>query len=227
MGAGAFQVILVGLFSLIHPVFATSLQNNETAFEIKILIVPAFQSRMISGGSLEGGDVFGTTIGGNVTGHFPEGYVVLRASSNAGYRELIQLIKKKISSYPCSCGDFVQISGYANHFIEFDPVTKRYKRFEFHDYNHDRILTGKYFLFIEPIFVSKKKIWLDFEIRENICTAQANHEPEKYFKEELFDRVVEMGKDQILLVSFTTPKFDSKYRGSAFWFIIRVKNKRE
>jgi len=221
---GISSVLLISFLSFTHPFGNLPVQDNVGTIEIKVFRVEPFQSRVISGGSLEDGGVWSTVVGGNVTAKFPDGYIVLKASSKADNQEIIRLIKKKIASYPCSCGDFVQVGGYSNFIMEFDPKALKYKRFEFHNYIHDGIIIGEYSLFVEPIIVNNQVVLLSFEVQENQVTAQALNEPTKYFKEELFNQVMEMGRDQILIVGFTPPKTKSGFRGAAYWLVFSMKN---
>ncbi len=151
MGLGAFRIILVGLFSLI-------------TIEVYILRVTAFQSIMKSTTQEEGG-VLGAVIGGNVTASFPEGLIILEASSDMEYSGLIQLIKSEISSYPCSCGEFVKISPFARKVIGFSSITGLYDRLELHNtISKKGFIVGEYWLNVTPITADNHKLMLNFNV---------------------------------------------------------------
>ena len=224
MGLSVLNIILVGMFSFIHSSIAIPDLNKDITIEVRILRVPAFQSIMKSAPPVEIG-VAGVVIGGNVTASFPEGLVILETSSDKEYSELIQLIKDEISSYPCSCGDFVSIIPYAKKDININPITGLYDGFELQDPIFIRgIIVGNYLLSVEPIITNNHNLILNFEINESHFTAQALHEPKNFFKKELFNQALEMGVDKTLLVGFAPPKLEGSSRGSAYWLIFSLKD---
>jgi len=77
--------------------------------------------------------VIGNALGGNVTGEFHEGIVVLKASSNLNEKEYIQLIKKKISSYPCSCSNFIEMNPVEKIRTILDPGIMKPNIFQVHE----------------------------------------------------------------------------------------------
>lgn len=221
-----FNIILVGLFSISHSFAAIPEVNKKPTIEVRVLRVPAFQSIMKSTPQVEEG-VSGIVMGGNVTACFPEGLDILETSSDKDFSEIIQLIKDKISSYSCSCGEFIQIDQYSEEDIEFNPITGLYDSFELHDRIFRRgFIEGEYELRVSPIITNKHNLILilNFEVHKGQLTAEDLHESQNSFKKELFNQALEMSVDKTLLIGFAPPKLEGSSRGSAYWLIFSLKN---
>ncbi len=226
MGLRVFNIILAGMFLSFHSFTATPEVNKNPTIKVRVLRVPAFQSIMKSTPQVEG-SVSGVVIGGNVTKYFPDGLDILETSSDKDYSEIIQLIKDKISSYPCSCGEFIQIVPYSEEDIDFNPITGLYDRFELHDrIFRGGFIDGEYGLYVSPISTNKHNLILilNFEVHKGQLTAQDLHESQNSFEKELFNQALEMSADKTLLVGFSPPKFEGSSRGSAYWLIFSFKN---
>ena len=146
--------------------------------------MPAFQSIMKSTPQVEG-SVSGSVIGGNVTAYFPEGLDILETSSDKDFSEIKQLIKDKISLYPCSCGEFIQIDPYSEEDMEFNPITGLYDSFKLHDRIFRRgFIEGEYELCVSPIITNKHNLILilNFEVHKGQLTAEDLHESQNFFK---------------------------------------------
>ncbi len=226
MGLRVFNIILAGMFLSFHSFSAIPEVNKKPTIEVRVLRVPAFQSIMKPTPQVEG-SVSGVVVGGNVTAYFPEGLIILETSIDKDYSEIIQLIKDKISSYPCSCGEFIQIDPYSEEDINFNPLTGLYDRFELRDIIFRRgIIIGEYWLYVTPIITNKHNLILilNFEVNKGQLTAQDLHEPQNSFEKELFNQALEMNVDKTLLVGFAPPKLEGSSRGSAYWLIFSLKN---
>ena len=116
-----FNLALMGLFIMSQPSTGLPRQNEKITIETRILAIPALQSRMVDGGTLEDGRVWGVVMGGNVTRNFPEGFTVLEVPSNREDFEFVGLIKDEVSAYPCSCGDFIRNHWYHDSFVIISP----------------------------------------------------------------------------------------------------------
>ena len=226
MRLGIFDIVLVGIFSISHSFAAISELNKKPTIEVRVLRVPAIQSIMKPTPQVEG-SVSGVVMGGNVTAYFPEGLDILETSIDRDYSEIIQLIRDKIFSYPCSCCEFIQINPYSEEDLEFNPSTSQYDSFELHDRIFRRgFIEGEYELCVSPIITNRHNLilLLNFEVNKGQLTAEDLHESQNSFEKELFNQALEMSVDKTLLVGFTPPKLEGSSRGSAYWFIFSLKN---
>jgi len=226
MRLGIFNIVLLGVFSISHS-FADIPEVKKTpTIEVRVLRVPAFQSIMKSTPQ-EGEGVSGVVMGGNVTAYFPEGLDILETSIDKDYSEIKQLIKDKISTYPCSCSEFIQINPYSEEDVDFNPITGLYDRFELHDTIFRRgFIQDEYSLYVSPIITNKHNLILilNFEVHKGQLTAEDLHEPQNSLEKELFNQALEMSVDKTLLVGFAPPKIEGSSRGAAYWLIFSLKN---
>ena len=155
-------------------------------------------------------------MGGNVTASFPEELVVFEASSDRNYDELINLIKDRISSYPCSCGDFIEITPHAKYNVTLDSSTMRQFIYEVHDWINGQ---GEYWLNFS-IYTNEHEIFLNFLCEAIYYDSLILDKRGRIFRKELFNRTIEMNLSQTILIGFAPPKAQNGYRGSAYWFII-------
>ena len=227
MRLGGFSFILVGMFSFIHFVISNPELNKKPTIEVKVLRVRAFQSTMKPTSQVEGsgGMVIGAVMGGNVTAYFPEGLVILETSSDSENKEIIELIKDEISSYPCSCGELIQIVPYAKKDIAFDQRIGLYDHFVLkHSITMRGIIIGEYRIRMQPIAIKRQTFMLNFEVDEEYSIFQALHDHKKSSVSERFNQAIELHEDNTVLVGYTPPRFVDSPRSSAYWFIISLKN---
>ena len=217
MGMAAFNLVLLGLF--IATPFSTDLprRNEKITIEARVLGIPAFQSKMAGGGTLEDGRVWGEVMGGNVTRNFPEGIVILEAPSDREDHEYVRLIKEKVSSYPCSCGDFIQIVPWRRFNVVLDSRAAGNKVCEIHDRISGR---GEYWLHFS-IDTDQEEVFLSFLCEAIYYDSLKFEERGRIVREELFNRTIPLILDQTLLVGFAPPKSKDGGRGSAYWFVVR------
>lgn len=217
MGMAAFNLVLLGLFIATQPSLCHPGQDKRITIEIKILIIPAIQSKMLGGGILEDGRVWGVLIGGNVTMNFPEGIIVLEARSDREDQDFVRMIKDRISSYPCSCGDFIQIDPWKRFYVTLDSSTMAQKVYEIHDKIQGR---GEYWLHF-AIDTDLQVVSLNFLCEAILYDSLKFNKRGRIVRAELFDRAIPLIQDQAILVGFTPPKPKNGYRGSAYWFVVR------
>ena len=222
-----FNIVLLGVLSISSSFAAIPEVNKKPTIEVRVLRVPAFQSTIMESTAQVDGSVTGSVMGGNVTAFFPEGLDIIETSLEKDYSEIIQMIKDKISTYPCSCGEFIQINPYSKEEIDFNPTTGLYESFEFNKRFFRRgFIQGEYKLRVSPIITERHNLILilSLELHKGQLTAEDLHEPQKSFEAELFNQALEMSADKTLVFGFAPPKLDGNSRGSAYWFIFRLKN---
>ena len=179
---------------------------------------------MISGQTQRQG-IEGNVIGGNVTAQFPEGIIVLKASSDLNEKECIQLIKEKISSYPCSCSNFIDLNPGERIHSFLAPGIMTPNIFQV----HDRIRTwreaalGEYWLNLS-IETDQDEVFLKFLGEAIYYDSQEVNDRGRILREELFNQTIKMNLDLVYFVGFAPPKVKNAYRGSAYWFIIIMEN---
>jgi hypothetical protein len=220
MGIAVFSLVLMGLFIATQPSLCLPGKDKRITIEASILITPAIQSKMLGGGTLEDGRVYGVLIGGNVTMNFPEEIIVLEAPSDREDQEFVRLIKDRISSYPCSCGDFIQIDPWKRFFVTSYSSTMAQKVYEIHDKIQGR---GEYWLHF-AIDTDLQVVYLNFLCEAILYDSLKFDRSGRISREELFDRTIPLIRDQALLVGFTPPKPKYGYRCSALWFVVRELN---
>ena len=222
MGIAAFNFVLLGLF--IGTQLSTELpcRNEKISIETRVLEVPALQSKMAGGGVLEDGRVWGVVMGGNVTRNFSEGITILEAPSDREDQEYVRLIKDKVSSYPCSCGDFIQIALWKRFNVELDSSTAGQKVCEIHERISGR---GEYWLHF-AIDTYQQEAFLNFLCEAIFYDSLKFDKKGRIVREELYNRTIPFILDQTILVGFAPPKDKNGGRGSAYWFVISTSLKR-
>ena len=163
MGLTTCIPILLGVLSLIQPSIDLPALNKRVTIETRVYRIPAFQSFMIFSGLGEKGSIIGNMYGGNVTATHPEGISIIRTASSKSEDEALQLIKEEISSYPCSCGDSVQIIPIDRHVISADLRTMNRTLFEWHDMIPGRRShAGEYWFSVQLKGVEHQKTMINF-----------------------------------------------------------------
>jgi hypothetical protein len=217
MGIAAFNPVLLGLFIATQTPTGPVGHNEGITIDTRVLVIHALQSKMVSGGVLKDGRVYGVVIGGNVTANYPEGIIVLEAPSDREDHEFVRLIKDKVSSHPCSCGDFVQISPWRRFQVTLDSCAAGHKVYEIHNKIIGR---GEYWLHF-AIDVDQKAVFLNFLCEAIYYDSLKFDKRGRIVREELFNRTIPLIWDQALLVGFAPPKSKDGGRGNAYWFIVK------
>lgn len=217
MGAAVLNLVLFGLFTVLEPPTGILRQNKYITLDIRILVIPAFQSKMVGGKSKEGGGVSGGLFMGNVTTNFPEGIVVLEAPSCPENKGLVRLIKERVSSYPCSCAGFLQIIPFKTLNVILDSNTSGYAVYEIHEQIPGR---GEYWMYFS-IDTDQQEILLNFLCEAIFYDDLIFNEKARVLRKELFNRTITLNSDQTLLIGFAPPRGKNGIRGSAYWFVIR------
>ena len=71
MGMAAFNLVLLGLFIATQLSIDLPGRNEKITIETRVLGIPAFQSKMAGGGTLEDGRVWGVVMGGECYQELP------------------------------------------------------------------------------------------------------------------------------------------------------------
>ncbi|MCJ7578903.1 MAG: hypothetical protein MUP98_00025 [Candidatus Aminicenantes bacterium] len=223
MGYNIVNIFLVGVLSFMQPLISSPLIKKEITVEIRVFRIPAFQSFPGSSAKHEGGGAIGSRFGGNVTASFPEGITVLRTASNKNNNELIQLIKDKISSYPCGCGDLIGISPHASHSVALNHLSLSQNMYELHNMIHGRrSWVGEYWFSIQLLDVESRKILTNFIGDAIYYSSLRFTNSGRIAPEVLFNQTIEICLDETLLVGFAPPKAEDGFRGTAYWFAFTV-----
>lgn len=213
----AFNLVLLGLFIATQSSTELPGHNEIITIETRVLGIPAFQSKMVGGGTLEDGRVWGAVIGGNVTRNFPEGITVLEAPSDREDHEFVRLIKDEVSAYPCSCGDFIQIATWRRFIVTLDSGADGHKISEIHEKISGR---GEYWLHFS-IDADQQEVFLNFLCEAIYYDSLKFNKNGRIVREELFNRTIPLIWGQALLIGFAPPKSKDGGRGSAYWFVVR------
>ena len=213
----AFNLVLLGLFIVTQLSTDFPGCSEKITIETRILRIPAFQSKMSGGGTLEDGRVWGVVMGGNVTRNFPEGITVFEAPSDREDHEYVRLIKDKVSSSPCSCMDFIQIATWKRFHVELDSSAAGQKVCEIHERISGR---GEYWLHF-AVDTDQEEVFLSFQFEAIYYDSLKFDIGERIVREELFNRTIPLIRGQVLLVSFAPPKSKDGSRGSAYWFVVK------
>ena len=211
-----YFALVVILFSISTFINTTGQDENYT-MGIKIFRILAFQSKMVAGKG-EGGLFMGALVGGNVTASFPDGFIVFKTTQTNDNLELIQLIKQRISSYPCSCPDFTEFDSYSKHEIQINPNKIKQDSFEFHNkFFRAGLISGEYWLYVTPVTVNNHNIILEFELLVQDYNSLELCEDGSIGKKERLSQRIEIEANQTLLVGFREPSADERYKSSVYW----------
>ena len=217
MGLAAFSLVISAFFIVTQSSSELPKHDEQITIEVKVLVIHALQSKVADGGTLEDGRVWGIVIGGNVTMNFPEGIVILEAPSDQKDHEYVRLIKDKVSSHACSCGDFIQIETWKRFYVPLDPSTTRHKIYEIHERISGR---GEYWLHF-AIDTDQKEVILNFLGEAIFYDFLKFNKKGRIVREEFLHRTIPFIWGQALLVGFSPPKAKDGDRGSAYWFVVR------
>jgi len=219
MGMAAINFLL-GLFIATQSYAEFPGRSEKITIETRVLGISAYQSKMAGGGILKDGRVWGVVIGGNVTRNFPEGITVLEAPPDREDQEYVRLIKNEVSSYPCSCGDFIQMATWKRFIVTLDSSKDGQKISEIHEKISGR---GEYWLHF-TINTNQQEEFLNFLCEAIFYDSLKFDERGQIVREEIFNRTIPLIRDQALLVGFAPPKARDGGRGSAYWFVVRKRN---
>lgn len=223
MGYNIVNLFVAGLLSFLQPLISSPLIKKEITVEIRVFLIPAFQSFPVFSATHEGGGVIGSSFGGNVTASFPEGITVLRTASNKTRNELARLIKDKISTYPCSYGDFIAIKPHSSHHIALNRLLLGQNIYELHNMiTGRRSIAGEYWFSVQPLYVENQEILINFNGSAIYYGSLKFTESGRIAKDVLFNQAIEMNLDETLLVGFSPPKAEDGSRGTSFWFTFTV-----
>ncbi len=217
MGIAGFNLVLTGLFLVTQPPTGLPGQREKITIDTRVLVIHALQSKMVGGKVLEDGRVAGWLFTGNVTKNFPESITVLEAPYDREENEFVRLIKERVSSYPCSCGDFIQIVPWRRFNVALDSSTIGHKVYEIHERICGR---GEYWLNFS-IDTDQQEVFLNFLCEAIYFDSLKFDERGRIVREELFDRTIPLIWDQALLIGFAPPKSKDGGRGSVYWFVVR------
>jgi hypothetical protein len=223
LGTLILHHLLVDMSVVILSISGLAVQNEPIILENTILVIPAFQSKMISGESHADGSLSGRLMGGNVTANFPEDLVVIGASLNLSEMGLIKLIKDKMSSYPCSCGEFLEIDMYDRKKVTLKPNSIRHNIFEKHNWiSHKKstALSGEYWMDLSINSV-QQGIFLNFICEAIFYNSLIHDEQSNLLRKEITNQTIEMNPEETILIGFAPPKGKNTHRGSAHWVIIK------